>query len=275
MWSENAACEKYLKNCDGNVLWRRFTCMVAATGRCIAEEDQEMTHKSFMTAIVAAAFALTATSTLASGDQSGGQGPKPSFQELDSDGDGQITQEEMGAMAGKRFSEADADGNGSLSLEEMQAQGQKRMMERVGGMMKRLDKDGDGSLSQEEMSAEGRGGMMFGKLDADNSGGISQEEFKMARGKMMQGKGMPGGKGHKNGQGGGMMGGQGGQGQQPATGDAGAAGHGQELVPRQHGHRTEHQEKAPRGSENDDDQEDGNGDDRQGLTCRHGHPPSA
>lgn len=143
-----------------------------------------MANTPIITSLVMVAFTLTATPTLAFGPGAGGHGPKMNFQELDSNGDGQITQEEMDARATTRFSEADANGDGTLSKAELEAQGQKRMSDRISGMIARFDKDGDGALSQDEMPGPRRAGRMFDHFDSDASGGISEQEFSEAREKM-------------------------------------------------------------------------------------------
>lgn len=45
----------------------------------------------------------------------------PSFEEVDTNSDGQISQEEAAAIEGLDFATADADQNGSLSMEEYNA----------------------------------------------------------------------------------------------------------------------------------------------------------
>lgn len=45
----------------------------------------------------------------------------PSFEEVDTNNDGQISQEEAAAIEGLDFATADADQNGSLSIEEYNA----------------------------------------------------------------------------------------------------------------------------------------------------------
>ncbi len=143
-----------------------------------------MKNTTFIAGIVAAGFGLAATTAMAFGPGSGGQGPRMNFQELDSDGDGQITQSEMEGRMDARFNEADTDGDGLLSAAEMETQGQKKVADRVARMIERFDKDGDGSLSQDEMPAPRKPGRMFGYFDQDNSGGISEQEFKEAREEM-------------------------------------------------------------------------------------------
>ncbi len=112
-----------------------------------------------------------------------GQGPHHSFDEIDANGDGQITAREMAAHRQARFQAMDTNGDGKVSADEMQA----RMENRVSRMMTRADKDGDGSLSMEEMQDMRRGAMMD-RADTDADGVISQAEFdamhQTRRGKM-------------------------------------------------------------------------------------------
>ncbi|QFT93795.1 transaldolase/EF-hand domain-containing protein [Roseovarius sp. THAF9] len=114
-----------------------------------------------------------------------GKGPRHSFEDLDANGDGQLTREEMQAHMKARFDAADTDGDGVMSLEEMQARGQERAAKRAGKMIERLDTDGDGGVSFEEAQAR-RGGKMFDRADADGDGAISKAEFDTAREKMRE-----------------------------------------------------------------------------------------
>lgn len=113
----------------------------------------------------------------------------PDFEQLDLNGDGQITPEEMHqarqAMTMERFTEADTDGDGALSAEEMAAAAARfgqseRMAERIARRIERLDANGDGVLQFDEMAREAgpRGGnRMLERFDADNNGSIDAEEF--------------------------------------------------------------------------------------------------
>jgi len=132
------------------------------------------------------------------------------FEQIDADGNGAVTQEELRAHAAARFATADADNDGFVTPQEMQAQrGGKRaekMLERhdankdgkldaaeleaaaesrhgkrAAKMMQRVDANSDGKLSLEEVSAHRDPGKMFERLDADNNGSLSAEEFAKAR----------------------------------------------------------------------------------------------
>lgn len=115
-----------------------------------------------------------------------GFGPRPSFEELDADGSGEISAEEMQMARTRHFESADTDGDGMLSLEEMQAQGRKRADDRAAKMIEQFDKNGDSALSADELPKPRRSGQMFERLDTDGSGGISAEEFAEARDRMME-----------------------------------------------------------------------------------------
>ncbi|PTX56882.1 EF hand domain-containing protein [Litoreibacter ponti] len=126
------------------------------------------------------ALALTPIMAEAKG---GPKGPRASFEELDANGDGGITQAEMQAHRMARFAAADADNDGSITREELLARAQEgageRMSKRVDRMIERLDANDDGALSEAELTAavETRGGRGFSRADADGDGSISKAEF--------------------------------------------------------------------------------------------------
>lgn len=138
------------------------------------------------TAIITGLVVTTAANARGFGG-AGGPGmmiDPPSFADLDTDGDGKVTLEELKAYAeiaaSKRFQEADTDGDGKLSGEEMTAAREKARTERQAArqqaMIERLDTDGDGFVSEEEMKAamearaDARDGNRDGKRDGKNMG---------------------------------------------------------------------------------------------------------
>lgn len=145
-----------------------------------------MTTISRMTARIALTGLVIATGFAANaatdGENKGGKmrHERPAFSTLDTDGNGQLTREELAAHERVRFDKIDADGDGQLSADELGQMGKKRAEKRAKKMMKRVDANGDGMISFEEMS-EGKMGKrhakMFDRIDADSNGSISEEEF--------------------------------------------------------------------------------------------------
>ncbi len=114
-------------------------------------------------------------------------GEAPSFEELDVDGSGEVTLEDLTALRENRFAEIDSNGDGSVSQEEFIAHQSARSEERATAMFDRLDADGDGALSRDVLERGRRGGMgerMIDRLDTDNSGGVSAEEYEEAKARM-------------------------------------------------------------------------------------------
>lgn len=140
-----------------------------------------MKNAKFIPAIVLSAVAITGTSVLAAGPK---DREPVSFEELDANGDGQVTQEEMQAQRSQRFTNADTDRDGQLSVEEVQAARQQRTNDRVAKMFEKHDANNDGYLSEDELPKQRRADKMFDRIDADNSGGISEQEFADAKDKM-------------------------------------------------------------------------------------------
>jgi Ca2+-binding EF-hand superfamily protein len=107
-------------------------------------------------------------------------GMRPAFEEIDSDGDGRITQAEMTEQMQARFDGADADGDGALSREELITRMTARHAEKIGQradrMIERTDADGDGQLSMQELQ-DGRQGAMMARMDRDGDGAVSRDEF--------------------------------------------------------------------------------------------------
>ncbi|MQQ08860.1 calcium-binding protein [Epibacterium sp. SM1979] len=146
-----------------------------------------MKHITFIALIVTGASVLAAGAALAK--PHGHHGPRASFEELDANGDGEVTQAEMEALRTRHFSAADTNGDGALSLEELTARAAERAQDRAERMLEKLDANNDGVLSTDEMPQPRNPGKQFARLDADNSGGISKEEFDTAREKHRNGQG--------------------------------------------------------------------------------------
>jgi len=117
------------------------------------------------------------------------RGQHITFEQLDTDNDGQVTDAEMKAQGAARFAKVDTDADGFLSASELEAAGKDREKKRATRMMERLDADKDGKLSLDEMGKRGRKGDMFAKFDADKSGGLSKEEFDAAHKEMRKHRG--------------------------------------------------------------------------------------
>ncbi len=133
--------------------------------------------------IAVGAVAQSNTKQQGPGPESGMHGKKMSFEMLDTDGNGEITLEEIQNRSKDRFVEIDTNQDGKLSAEELEAHAQKRTSERVALMIERHDKNGDSLLVIEEMPGSGRGEAMFERFDLDGNGSISQEEFDEAKSK--------------------------------------------------------------------------------------------
>ncbi len=107
-----------------------------------------------------------------------------SFEQLDVDGDGQITRTEMEGLRARKMESADTNGDGAISLEELEVQGAERAKDRARKVMDRLDANADGVLEPEEMKAGKRAMRLFDRVDANSDGSISEAEFDAARDRM-------------------------------------------------------------------------------------------
>lgn len=145
-----------------------------------------MKNTLLMSTLAAAIVAGAASQGLAEGkDHRMGPGHRPpSFEQLDANGDGKLTPEEIKRHMQARFAEADADGDGKITRQEMSDRIAARQAERRERMLDRMfnwrDLDGDGALSMDEMR-DGRGLEMFARADEDGDGAVSREEFERMR----------------------------------------------------------------------------------------------
>lgn len=108
------------------------------------------------------------------------------FKKLDSNGDGQISQQEMQNLPTlvhqKKFDEADSNHDGKVSSEEFMAQ----VKQHAEHMFKRLDKNGDGMIEADEADqARGVGHHMSGDrvfrhMDNNDNGSVSRSEWDKA-----------------------------------------------------------------------------------------------
>ena len=151
---------------------------------------------------IAAGLSLAASAEAREGNR-GARMDMPTFEQLDTDGDGGITLQEiqaaMTANAQTRFTETDTNGDGGLSVEEMTAKASEdaaaRATRRAERHLENADANGDGLLQADEIAAHrdehsGRRGpnpqRMFERVDADNNGSVSLEEYEEARAHMAE-----------------------------------------------------------------------------------------
>lgn len=137
-----------------------------------------MKRSTFVTCVAVCGILLAAGSALA---KPGDRGMRMNFDEIDTNGDGEVTRAEMEALRDARFASADANGDGALSLEELTRQATQRAEQGAQKMMERLDANKDGVLSKDEMPHESRAGRIFDRVDRNDDGVITQAEFDTAR----------------------------------------------------------------------------------------------
>ncbi len=107
------------------------------------------------------------------------------FSELDVNGNGEISRDEMNAAIERRFAQADKDGNSLLTPDELRgtrasnAPGANKA-NRTQAALKRRDQNGDGALSIEEALNTSA----FDRLDQDNNGILTLSEVSEGRGGM-------------------------------------------------------------------------------------------
>lgn len=151
-------------------------------------------NKTILTAL---ALSLALGVTAAEARQ---HGPKlPQFSVVDTDGNGQITEAELSALATVKFNEADTNGDGFLDIDEIKARSEnmaerlaeraqgdergERMHERMGEfverMIERADENDDGKLSLAEVT-DARPEIPFERVDTNSDGTISELEWHIA-----------------------------------------------------------------------------------------------
>lgn len=162
------------------------------------------------TAVSLGATAANARGPMAGFDGPGGPGARgeifaSAFTDLDKDGNGMITEDDLTVGAEARFTAVDTDGDGILSADELAASIKARMAERMqdgarrGGkmdadamatriaarMLAARDDNDDGVLSLEELApgnGPGKGfARMIDRFDTDDDNAISEAEFETAK----------------------------------------------------------------------------------------------
>lgn len=94
--------------------------------------------------------------------------------EIDTNGDGAVSQAEVDAFRAARLAAADTDGDGALSEEEWIAAAQQAREDRHGRAFDRLDADGDGRVTQAETDAVM--GDIVARRDRNGDGQLSRED---------------------------------------------------------------------------------------------------
>lgn len=172
--------------CDGTVNGLRLNgCRSAETARDTEiTKGKKMTYRANIQILALASLIAAGGSALVAQEAAKGEDRmQERFTQMDTNGDGALSQEEIQASADARFAAMDADGDGFLTAEEMQAAAAARRADRGQRMLERLDADGNGSLSAQELAAMGEGKMgkrsdrMMQRMDANEDGKLSPEEM--------------------------------------------------------------------------------------------------
>lgn len=106
------------------------------------------------------------------GEHRGGRGGPAMFMDLfgqvDADGDGAVTQDEIDAFRTAKIGAADTSGDGALSIEEFETLYREFTRARMVDAFQSLDADGDGTITEAEI--DNRVGFIVDRLDRDGDG---------------------------------------------------------------------------------------------------------
>lgn len=146
----------------------------------------KMTGTALAALLVAAGGAAMAQPAGAGmGHAMGGEGWTEYFAQMDADGDGRVTAQEIEAFRTARFAAMDADGDGQVSRQEFMDHASAQAAERAGAQFDRFDADGDGLLSRDAIEARRGAGpdaaRMIARLDGDGDGAVTLAELEAAR----------------------------------------------------------------------------------------------
>lgn len=146
--------------------------------------------KTILSAVTLAALVAASFSSVAYANGRGeGMGPMFDFTQMDGNGDGKVTKDEITAYHSAKVAAMDTDKDGTLSEAEMTAAQEQRKAERqtrkISRMMQRMDANNDGVVSLAEMEEpKGNSDRMFDRMDTDGDGAISKAEADAAMEKM-------------------------------------------------------------------------------------------
>jgi len=117
--------------------------------------------------------------------------PEATFESMDDNDDGKISQDEHFAAASRMFEKMDTNADGTVTAAEMTAAHQRVTGKKAqkteltaAEKIKMLDTDGDGALTSEEHAAGARS--MFDKMDADKDGYLTKAELKAGHDKFLR-----------------------------------------------------------------------------------------
>ena len=96
------------------------------------------------------------------------------FEEVDADGNGSVTQEEIDAFRAAQVQGADASGDGALSLDEFETIYTERVRPMMVDAFQELDEDGDASITAAEL--DDHFGDVVARLDRNGDGALSLED---------------------------------------------------------------------------------------------------
>ena len=132
--------------------------------------------------LIAAVCVFTAAGATAALAAPHGHGKR--FEQLDENGDGLVTADEMDAKRAALFDNADANGDGALSEDEMRAYHKAKREERRA--KHNPDTNGDGVVDRNEYQAAAD--KRFDRMDKNGDGVLSEDELKQRRGRHHYGK---------------------------------------------------------------------------------------